>query len=827
MAEKVIVRGGDHDGTQFENAATEATLLRLLELIESGKLGSGGSSTAQNTQNLYNQAVANGSLAMKVLTTTVNAVTTVVKKLAGAVVDLVAGISKLAGYIIGTAVNVVSSFVNGLMSGSTKLSDFTKGLEGIPIIGLFHKLAVFLENNLNEWRKLTSVGAAFNNSISDMRAAAALAEMPLSEFSELIQSNSQALRLFGESSTTGAVRFAELSKELRTSPIGAHLMEMGMTMKDINESMISYLAIQAKMNKQEKLTKTELFDGTTKLAYEMDLLSKATGQSRKDIEKNLIKMMDDPRWNAMMSKLPETQQQIAAGMISAIENISPEMASIGKDTMDMVRNSMESRFTASLFPQLDNFFIKLGAGKFKDMEESTKEYDAAMQASIAQFKTFSPEILSSIQEKSPALYSAMTGIIKTLNLFNGNFAAMKEEQNARAYLTGALANFEQVVSSIRGKIELAILKSGVFNRLNLLIQEGGEKFTDLINRFVTSMSPKLNEYIDKFNKFLESVLTAEDPIKVIKDQFKSIGKDLAEWATTTVADTLSTVLSKVSDSLWNGFTNWIDNIFDFSEFKNYISKIGDSLVNVFNGIFDFLPDAVKSKLNFDTSSKEGSEATSGSNISGLEKIARRYNPTDIAEITHQLEALNKLPKGFLTETAEGIERLRDAIDKFTPGIMKSLMQNLSSMIGPNTIAALHEMSDAGVKVNYLAEALEKVNFNKLDISGVSFDKIEVGTKKIEALSNKLNGLKKSMDEVSTPTLAATLGDSLKKITVAIEDALPDYSESDKKQSAEIANLGTKLEQLNANVLELVRVQREALDDIKRTAKNTKNQNNLL
>jgi len=43
MAEKVIVRGGGTiDGAQYENAATEATLLRLLEALKGQKDGTSG-----------------------------------------------------------------------------------------------------------------------------------------------------------------------------------------------------------------------------------------------------------------------------------------------------------------------------------------------------------------------------------------------------------------------------------------------------------------------------------------------------------------------------------------------------------------------------------------------------------------------------------------------------------------------------------------------------------------------------------------------------------------------------------------------------------------
>jgi molecular chaperone GrpE (heat shock protein) len=424
----------------------------------------------------------------------------------------------------------------------------------------------------------------------------------------------------------------------------------------------------------------------------------------------------------------------------------------------------------------------------------------------------------------------MGTLLKTSKLFDGNIEAMVEEQNARSYITSAFANFEQVISSIRGRIEVRLLRSGVFDKLSKLVENGGNLFSNFIERMVTILEPKIQSFINSFTTFFDQLTTAEDPGQVIKDKINEILNDIQ----TKLIDPL---FKEIGDRLKDGLTTIFDNTVKF--LKDAATNLGGFV----SSMFESKNEKGETTGGFSETTKmiiggsigavgvaAAAAAIStltggiGALLVGLGLAAYALKEFSVAD---QIEKLANLPPDALTKAAEGVERLKDAIESFTPGIMKSVMQSISDMVGPNTIGKLSEMADAGVKVNYLAEALQKVDFNKLDVSGVSFDKIEVGTKKIEALSSKLAGLKKSMDEVSTPSLAATLGDSLKKITVAIEEALPDTSESNKQQKAELANLGNKLEQLNANVAELVRVQREALDDIKKTARNTKSSNNLL
>ena len=82
---------------------------------------------------------------------------------------------------------------------------------------------------------------------------AAEAAIPQGELTELIKSNTEGLRLFGDTVGGGTQRFARLSKEFRQSTMGRDLMAMGFTTGELNENLINYNEKSATQTMKNKL----------------------------------------------------------------------------------------------------------------------------------------------------------------------------------------------------------------------------------------------------------------------------------------------------------------------------------------------------------------------------------------------------------------------------------------------------------------------------------------------------------------------------------------------------------------------------------------------
>ena len=76
-------------------------------------------------------------------------------------------------------------------------------------------LTGYLQNSLDAFKDLSSVGGNFGNSIIDMRKAALRGNLSLDEFSDLVKQNSELFATIGTNVSQGATTFADLSNKVR------------------------------------------------------------------------------------------------------------------------------------------------------------------------------------------------------------------------------------------------------------------------------------------------------------------------------------------------------------------------------------------------------------------------------------------------------------------------------------------------------------------------------------------------------------------------------------------------------------------------------------
>ena len=100
-------------------------------------------------------------------------------------------------------------------------------------------LTGLLDGQINSFRQLTQTGASFGNSMFEITRIAGEAAIPQQQFIELVSQQGEGLRIFGNSVGDGARRFASLSKELRQSPLGTRLREIGFTSKNLMKTSLT------------------------------------------------------------------------------------------------------------------------------------------------------------------------------------------------------------------------------------------------------------------------------------------------------------------------------------------------------------------------------------------------------------------------------------------------------------------------------------------------------------------------------------------------------------------------------------------------------------
>ena len=223
---------------------------------------------------------------------------------------------QLGGALVKTAINF------GKSSSSIKtLEDAVEaGAEGIDFLGPMAKgVARELDTNIEMLRGLAQSGATFNTSIMEMRLAASRAGMPLLQFQELIEDNTQVLaKMFG-SVNQGVVQFVELGRGLRRFTMD-ELAGFGITMEDANEFLGTFTELQRAQGRSQGMTAQQLLLGTQSYIKNLTQLSRLTGQSVKELDaQNRQRSLD----GVLQAKLAQMSQEDAIKFQKVLDLFPP------------------------------------------------------------------------------------------------------------------------------------------------------------------------------------------------------------------------------------------------------------------------------------------------------------------------------------------------------------------------------------------------------------------------------------------------------------------------------------------------------------------------
>ena len=262
---------------EAKNAATEATLQAILKAMKGGGGGSGKKTKEDKDEEKEKYKSAN-----------------LQQKLNYHAFHLTKGFIKLTDGLT----NTIKQFANVGDSLESAAGVFDK----VPIVGTaFSAVAQAIEKTTGAFKSATASGATFGGSVNNFAMAAGQAGMTMDKFGQLIGKNGAGLLGFGTTTEEGAKRFGQVSKALRAT--GSDLYALGYGTEEINQGLASYGNLMRLQGQQGKQSNAQLAEGAKSYLKEMDLLAKATGQSRSDIEASRAAMAKDAQFQASMAGL--------------------------------------------------------------------------------------------------------------------------------------------------------------------------------------------------------------------------------------------------------------------------------------------------------------------------------------------------------------------------------------------------------------------------------------------------------------------------------------------------------------------------------------------
>ena len=497
MADEIEIINVGGDGV-----ASDATLKALISAVE--KMGGSGSSTGAKVQELHNQAVKSG---IKVSTQNRDALEQNTKSVNTASKATSNFANKMKGAMfgaIGAVTNGLAGIGNELLNGGSQLGDFT---QHIPVFGtLFGPFVGYLDRSIESFRQLSSVGASFNNSIEDMRRAAATSGMTLDEYTGFVSQNAEDLRLFGSTVQGGALGFTRLNKELKKTGQFNELKELGFSVMEINESLVGYASLQQKLGRLQGQSTEELAVGAGSYLKELDKLAKVTGKSREELEKQADALAADASFRAMANKLQGEELQNFTSSMQIIESIGGSTAVALKDLADGVPQTEEAiALIAQAGPEVQYAMERVAQGA--DPQILIDALGAAGEKIDENSAGIGAAGLTAIRTTNAAYGSIADEAYKLRKMGEQDLEAAQAEQDKRSEVTAKLATFDDAVRGIRETIQVALLDSGVFDLLGTMV-------TDVVGVLKTTLGS------DAFKKSMEDISAQ---IKLFLEDVKNIG----------------------------------------------------------------------------------------------------------------------------------------------------------------------------------------------------------------------------------------------------------------------------------------------------------------
>ena len=557
--------------------ASEATLKSLSRAIEKLASSSGKDPTkeAGKVQKQYNDVIKSGVTvstknrdALKKGTETTKKATQATNKFSRALAG--AGVAAIS-----SVVQSIKGFATQIIAGGNQLQDFT---QHIPLVGgLVSPFAAILDNSISSFRELSNVGASFNNSITEMRYAAAGLELSLDEMSSMISGNSESLRLLGGTVGEGVARFAAINKNMKATGDFAALKQMGFTVEEINEGMADYTALQSRLGRIQRMDNAQLAAGSARYMQTLDRLTKVTGKSREQMEATLREQATDAGIRTLLNQFDPLSDEFSnlQTSLAMIDEVGGPTATAMKDLLDgMVSAPETGQFLAMLGeggPIMQQALEDIGDGAdpqvlINAMRRSGGDLErfAGMDADARK------QYIDLLRSTNPQMAEFLDASTRMLEVGGADFEAAREEQARRDEITGTLTTFDDAIRSMRATIAKAILDSGLFENMADVVAS----FADLFNP-EGSLVSGINDFIDEIMFFIEDVkaLGFKEAFKGLFAEggaFEGIGESIKSALTTTLLGAGAVIAGGIVAAMTA---------------KSVIGLVGKGISGAFSGLF--------------------------------------------------------------------------------------------------------------------------------------------------------------------------------------------------------------------------------------------------
>lgn len=449
----------------------------------------------------------------------------------------------MAAAVAISAIKGIVNTVTGALSGIGKtalnmfdaekgVKNFTEATKEFKALSLLKDFAHTIDFNISNFKTLALRGADFESSVTNMRYAAARAEMPLLQFVDVVAKNSELFAQLGGSVQRGVKNFEILAPALRNIT-RSQLSQFGLNLEDTNEFLSSYLELERARGNVETMSRADLINRTAAYSKQLVLLAKLTGDDVKNIDARNKQQATNGRYQAILAGMSEEQANRMRLANSELGKINPMFSQlfeqvtgfgVATDQNTAMLNQFSGRALIPAFRAFKNgeidfteLFNRVGEGsKFITQNSSaiaraslvTGEFSEILTAGAAGVrKAVDPDTLL---KEMKARDTATGTLVSAYDAFERTTAAFQKQtvDNLIGPMFGDQAN--EIYKNVIGKLDKTAVALMNFNLLSSVIdaKRGMKVFFD---NAVGSAKTIYNNITSGKNPF--SSLTSRKPQK--------------------------------------------------------------------------------------------------------------------------------------------------------------------------------------------------------------------------------------------------------------------------------------------------------------------------
>ena len=251
---------------------------------------------------------------------------------------LTAGLGDAAGTAI-SAIPLIGPAIGGLVSGVSKAAAALAEATADIAAQIGKKITAELDNANTAFRMMAQSGAVGADGLTGLANQAIQAGISFKDFASVTKESAAGLAFAFGDTATGAKKFADASEAM--TPFRRELTALGVGAKQQNEMTANYIKLQARQGNIEGRSSRSLAQGSAEYIKRLTALSRLTGKSVEEQQKELDSQMSNAR---MVGALAEVQgkygEEAASNMKDTAAFISGIDENIGKGLQDALSGNL-------------------------------------------------------------------------------------------------------------------------------------------------------------------------------------------------------------------------------------------------------------------------------------------------------------------------------------------------------------------------------------------------------------------------------------------------------------------------------------------------------